>query len=43
MEKKQTKIKVEDLPEDLKGIPDDAEIVLNDHDPMEDDEFWDEQ
>ena len=44
MEKNSLKINLEDVPDDLSKLPDneDGEIILNDHDPMMDDSFWDD-
>lgn len=40
MKKKHTRINIEDIPEDLTELGDNIEIVINDHDPMQDDAFW---
>lgn len=42
MDGKPLKISIEDLPEDISSMPEDAEIVINDHDDIMDDEFWDD-
>ena len=42
MEKKSLKISIADVPDDLSQLPEDGEIIIDDHDPMLDDSFWDE-
>lgn len=41
MKKKRTRINIEDVPDDLSGLNDDIEIVVNDRDFLQEDEFWD--
>ena len=37
------KIRITEIPEDkeIEDFPEDTEFILDDHDPMADDSFWD--
>ena len=43
MEKKPLEINIEDLPEDISTLPQDAVIILDDYDEMSEDSFWEEE
>lgn len=43
MEKNPLKIRIEDLPEDVSNLPDDTIVIIDDHDEMAEDDFWDEK
>ena len=42
MEKNHLKINLEDIPDDMSQLSDDTEIVVNDHDDLQDDSFWED-
>lgn len=42
MEKKPLRVNIEDVPEDLSLLPENAIIVVDDYDELADDEYWEE-
>lgn len=42
MGKKTIKIRIEDLPEDISKLPEDAEIIVSDHEEAMDDSYWED-
>lgn len=43
MEKNTLEIKLEELPDDISKLPEDAIVVIDDYDDMADDDFWNEE
>ena len=42
MEKKSMKIRIEDLPEDISKLPEDAEIIISDKEEEMEDSYWED-